>query len=128
MGQETENTNPVINGNKYDSLFCHGLAIVYRYCRSPAGKATAIYPNKNRPLIAFMCFGPNIKVKAILAYRLFRDKKLRRVNRKRDRFPLHWAWAEILTFFYTAPGLYGLRRFPAQFSYRRCSEWNRSEE
>src|SRR5580700_4298684 len=103
MRQETKHSQPVICRYKYDPFFCHGFAIINRYSSAAAGKGSAIYPYKNGPFFPFHSFRPNIKVKAILTYGLFRDKKLGSVNHKRDRFGLYRAWTESITFFYSIP-------------------------
>ena len=85
MGEEAEDAEAVVDGNKDDSSFCPGFAVHFRL-EAPAGSVTAaVNPHCNRQLGVSLAKGlgrsPNIEVEAVLAeLRISVEEEFRGIN------------------------------------------------
>src|SRR6185369_5021738 len=84
--------------------------------------AASIDPNHDRQFrIGILSRGPHVEIQTIFA------EIRRRAERVRQDWVLHAARRERISFFNSAPGLYGLRRFPPEIPHWRRGKGNALE-
>src|SRR5947209_17559175 len=122
MGKETEDAQPVIDGD-YDNAFTRQrLSIIRTRAGMTAGEASAVNPHHHRQL-GFGRFGggPDVQVQAIFAER----RQLAAIkDSSRWIRCLPACLGELLCFSHTFPWRGRLWFLPAQFTNGRRCDWN----
>src|SRR6185503_14664469 len=113
VGQETKYAYTIICRNEDYPFLGQCFSIINWHAGATTAKAAAVYPQKHGFFFAVVRLGPHVEVQAIFADRFFGDQEFRRINHKRFRCGLHWAWSVSVTFPHTSPKTSVLGGFPS---------------
>src|SRR2546423_15722006 len=119
MYEESEDAQPVVNGDGDDPLTRHALSIVPRLGAVSADESASVEVDQHRqPFPRRLCGRPNIQIEAVLAHAVGAEDHVI------EDAELHGASTESVRLANAFPALYRLRLSPSEIAERRSGGRN----